>query len=68
MTKEEYERNVLWHIEQIHQCAKEFDQNIDHISMAVCRNFEWAISYAGEDEVSNVSFQHTPLEDEDDEQ
>ena len=68
MTKEEYERNVLWHIEQIRKCAKQFDPSIDQISMAICTNFEWAISYAGEDEVSNVNYQHTPFEGEEDEQ
>ena len=68
MTKEEYERNVMWHIEKIRLCAKQFDPKIDHISMAVTEHFEWAISYAGEDEVSNANHQHTPLEGEEDEQ
>ena len=68
MTKEEYERKVLWHIECIRKLAKQFNPNIDQISMAVCEHFEWAISYAGEDEVSNVNYQHSPLEGEEDEQ
>ena len=68
MTKEEYERNVLWHIEQIRQCAKQFDPNIDHVSIAIGKYFEWANTYVDDERVSKVNYQHTPFEGEEDEQ
>lgn len=66
LTRDEYEEKVLYHINQIRHLMKRFNPEADHVSMCICNEYEWAITYAdgiGQDhKISDWMYKHTESE------
>lgn len=50
ISREEYEEKMKKHIDAIRRLAKRFNPEINHITMAVVRGYEWSISYISDAE------------------
>lgn len=63
LTRDEYEEKVLYHINQIRRLMKRFNPAANHVSMCICKEYEWALTYAdGVDEdrkISDWKYKHT---------
>lgn len=63
LTRDEYEEKVLYHINQIRHLMKRFNPEANHLSMCICKEYEWALTYAdGVDEdrkISDWTYKHT---------
>lgn len=63
LTREEYEAKMLKHIESIRRLMKRFNPEANHVSMCICKEYEWALTYAdGVDEdrkISDWTYKHT---------
>lgn len=66
LTRDEYEEKVLYHINQIRHLMKRFNPEANHVSMCICNEYEWAITYAdgiGQDyKISDWMYKHTESE------
>ena len=49
LTREEYEQRVNKHLTAIRNLSKRFNPESRHVSMAIVGNYQWALTYAGED-------------------
>ena len=49
LTREEYEQRVNKHLTAIRNLSKRFNHESRHVSMAIIGNYQWALTYAGED-------------------
>lgn len=67
LTRVEYEEKVLYHINQIRHLMKRFNPEANHVSMCICKEYEWAITYVDgvdkDHQVSNWMYKHTASED-----
>ena len=45
LTREEYEAKVLKHIESIRRLSKRFNPDANHVSLCICGEHEWALTY-----------------------
>jgi len=63
LTRDEYEAKMLKHIESIRRLMKRFNPEANHVSMCICKEYEWALTYAdGLDEdhkISDWTYKHT---------
>lgn len=63
LTRDEYEEKVLYHINQIRHLMKRFNPEANHVSMCICDEYEWAITYANgielNNQISNWTYKHT---------
>ena len=66
LTREEYEAKCLKHIEGIRHLMKRFNPEADHVSMCICREYEWAITYVDgieqDHKISDWMYKHTESE------
>ena len=67
LTREEYEAKVLKHIEAIRKLKDRFNPLADHISIAICKEYEWAITFLPDDgkrthKISDILRKHTGSE------
>ena len=66
LTRDEYEEKVLYHINQIRHLMKRFNPEAGHVSMCICREYEWAITYVDgieqDHKISDWMYKHTESE------
>ena len=66
LTRDEYEEKVLYHINQIRHLMKRFNPDADHVSMCICHEYEWAITYVDgvdkDHKISDWTYKHTESE------
>ena len=45
LTREEYEAKMLKHFEAMRHLMKRFNPDANHVSMCICKDYEWALTY-----------------------